>query len=201
MTGPLLEDHVDPDPLVQFGRWFSEAVAAGVPEPEAMALATATGSGEVSVRMVLLRGVDGRGFRFFTNRTSAKARDLAGNPRAALVFYWHALGRQVRISGTVSETSSEESAAYFATRPRGSQLSAWASEQSRVIGSRAELEQRVAEVAARFEGREVPLPPHWGGYVVAPEEIELWQHRPDRLHDRLRYRRRGDSWVIERLMP
>lgn len=201
MTGPLLEGHVDPDPFVQFGRWFSEAVAAGVPEPEAMALATASPSGEVSARMVLLRGVDERGFRFFTNRDSAKAHDLARNPRAALVFHWHALGRQVRVTGTVAETSDEESAAYFATRPRGSQLSAWASEQSRVIATRAELERRVAEAAARFEGQEVPLPPHWGGYIVAPGEIEFWQHRPDRLHDRLRYRRSADTWVIERLMP
>jgi pyridoxamine 5'-phosphate oxidase len=201
VTGPLLEDQVDPDPLVQFQRWFSEAVAAGVPEPEAMTLATSTPLGDVSARMVLLRGVDERGFRFFTNRDSRKGRDLAANPRAALVFHWHALGRQVRISGRVHETSTEESAAYFATRPRGSQLSAWASEQSEPIGSRAELERRVVEVAARFEGVEVPPPPRWGGYVVEPEEIEFWQRRLDRLHDRLRYARRGDAWVLERLMP
>lgn len=193
MTG-LSEGDVDPDPFRQFSRWHTEAG-----NPAEVAVATASGDGIPSVRMVLLRGLDDRGFAFFTNRESAKARDLADNPRAALLFFW-APDRQVRVQGDVEQTTDEESDAYWRTRPRGSQLGAWASTQSAVLDGRAELEVRLADVTARFPG-EVPRPPFWGGYRVVPASIELWQRRDDRLHDRVRYRRRGERWVIERLSP
>jgi pyridoxamine 5'-phosphate oxidase len=197
----LSEADVDPDPVVQFGRWFDDARAADLVEPSAMTLATASADGVPSARMVLLRGVDQRGFVFYTNYESRKAAELAANPRAALVFWWGALQRQVRVEGPVQPTSQEESAAYFRTRPPASRLSAWASPQSRVIPDREVLDRRVAELAARHPDGDVPLPPFWGGYRLVPEVVELWQQRPNRLHDRLRYTRTPGGWRIERLAP
>jgi pyridoxamine 5'-phosphate oxidase len=198
----LVEGDVDPDPVVQFGRWFDDANAANLVEPSAMTLATAGADGIPSARMVLLRGVDQRGFVFYTNYESRKAAELAANPRAALVFWWGELQRQVRVEGRVQRTSHEESAAYFRTRPPGSRLGAWASPQSRVIPGRAVLDERVAELEARHPDGDLPLPPFWGGYRLVPEVIELWQGRPNRLHDRLRYTRApGGGWRIERLAP
>ena len=198
---PLDERDVDPDPFAQFSRWFEEARQA-VRLPEAMTLATATSDGAPSARVVLLKGVDERGFVFFTNYGSRKGADLAANPRAALVLYWDPLGRQVRVEGRVARVPSDEAELYFTTRPRGAQLSAWASRQSAVVESRAALEERVAELAREFGDGLVPLPPFWGGFRVVPETIELWQHREDRLHDRLRYRRdEGGGWLLERLAP
>jgi pyridoxamine 5'-phosphate oxidase len=198
----LDETEVDPDPIVQFGRWFGDARAAGLPEPEAMTLATTGPDGRPSARMVLLKGFDQRGFVFYTNYTSRKSRELAASPAAALVFWWPPpLQRQVRIEGLVERVSHEESEAYFRTRPFGSQLGAWASNQSEVIPGRDVLEKRLEELSARYADGEVPLPPFWGGFRLAPQVIELWQGRPNRLHDRLRYRRDGDRWTIERLSP
>jgi pyridoxamine 5'-phosphate oxidase len=197
----LVEADVDPDPMVQFGRWFDDAEAADLVEPSAMTLATATAEGVPSARMVLLRGVDQRGFVFYTNYESRKAAELAANPRAALVFWWGELQRQIRVEGPVERTSQQESAAYFRTRPLGSRLSAWASPQSRVIPGRAVLDQRVAELAAGHPDGDIPLPPFWGGYRLVPEVVELWQGRPNRLHDRLRYTRVADGWRLERLAP
>jgi pyridoxamine 5'-phosphate oxidase len=198
----LVEADVDPDPVVQFGRWFDDAKAADLVEPSAMTLATASAEGVPSARMVLLRGVDQRGFVFYTNYESRKAAELAANPRAALVFWWGELQRQIRVEGPVERTSQQESAAYFRTRPLGSRLSAWASPQSRVIPGRAVLDQRVAELAAGHPDGDIPLPPFWGGYRLVPEVVELWQGRPNRLHDRLRYTRSADGrWRIERLAP
>jgi len=188
--------------MVQFRSWFQEAVEAGVFEPDAAALATATPDGAPSVRMVLLKGFDGRGFRFFTSYESRKGAEVDANPRAALLFHWKELGRQVRIEGSVERVSRQESEEYARTRSRSSQLSALASPQSRVIGSREELEALVAEAEARCAGGEVPLPAHWGGYRLLPQVYELWQHREARLHDRLRYRlEEGVGWVVERLAP
>jgi pyridoxamine 5'-phosphate oxidase len=198
---PLREQDVDPDPLRQFASWFDAAREAGVRAPEAVILATASSRGAPSARMVLLKQYDERGFVIFTNYESRKARDLAENPRAALLFYWDPLGRQVRIEGPAERVSAEESAAYVRTRPRGSQLSALASPQSRPIASREGLEARVAELAAEYEGKELPLPEAWGGFRVTPESFEFWQHREDRLHDRLVYTRRRGAWVVERLAP
>ncbi len=198
---PLREDDLDPDPLRQFAVWFAAVSEAGVREPEAMTLATAAPDGAPSARMVLLKGVDQGGFDFYTNIESRKGRELLANPRAALVLYWEPLGRQVRAEGAVERLSRAESAAYFGTRPLGSRLGAWASRQSEVIAGRDELERRLAEVRARFEGREPPLPDWWGGFRLVPHTIEFWQHREDRLHDRLRYRRDDDAWTIERLSP
>ena len=196
----LLESQVDPDPLRQFALWFDDARAAGVAMPESMAIATATRDGRPSVRMVLLKGFDERGFAFYTGYESRKGRELAENPRGALLFHWP--GRQVRIEGAVERLSAEEADAYFASRPRASRLSAIASRQSEVIPGREELEARVAEVEERFAGSEPPRPDRWGGYRLVPETYELWQHRDDRLHDRLRYRRDGrGAWVVERLSP
>jgi pyridoxamine 5'-phosphate oxidase len=198
---PLREGDLDPDPFVQFGRWFAAAAEAGVREPEAMTLATAGADGAPSARMVLLKGAGSEGFDFYTNTESRKGRDLAANPRAALVFYWEVLGRQVRVEGRVRRLREAESAAYFASRPRGSRLGAWASRQSEVIEGRQELERRLAEVEERFADHEPPLPDWWGGYRLSPHVVEFWQHREDRLHDRLRYRRSGGAWIIERLSP
>jgi pyridoxamine 5'-phosphate oxidase len=198
-----LED-VDPDPVIQFGRWFVEAEEAGQAEPEAMALATSaptSAGGTPSVRFVLLKGVDERGFAFYTNYDSRKGRELGANPLASLVFRWWVLERQVRVGGPVLKVDPEESDVYFASRPRGAQLGAWASPQSEVLAGREELEAQLAEVTARFDGREVTRPAWWGGYRVEPEEVEFWQGRPDRLHDRLRYEREGRGWRIERLSP
>jgi pyridoxamine 5'-phosphate oxidase len=198
---PLREQDLEADPLAQFAAWFREAGAAGVRLPEAAALATSSSDGAPSLRMVLVKGFDERGFVFFTNYASRKGRELAGNPRAALMFYWDPLGRQVRLEGPVTRTSAEESAAYARSRPRGSQLSALASPQSEPVDTREALEQRVLALEQRYGTGELPPPTDWGGFRLAPESIEFWQQREDRLHDRLRYRRAGGEWLIERLAP
>ncbi len=189
------------DPLTQFHRWFDEARAAEQPEPNAMALATTDASGIPNCRMVLLKEADPRGFTFFTDYRSPKSSELAANAHAALCFFWGALERQVRILGRVERVSPEESAAYFAQRPRGSRLGAWASTQSAPISSREALEARHAELDRDYPGDDVPLPAHWGGFRVIPAEYEFWQGRPDRLHDRLRYKVLDGGWVVERLSP
>jgi len=192
---PLRRSDLDPEPLKQFREWYAEA------GNDAVALATAARDGRPSARMVLLKGADERGFVFHSSYESRKARELAENPRAALLFYWHDLGRQVRVEGDVEQVDRGESETYFKTRPRGGQLAAWTSSQSEPIGTRDELEERFAELERTFEGDQVPLPPHWGGFRLVPETYEFWQHRENRLHDRFRYRRNGDDWVIERLSP
>jgi pyridoxamine 5'-phosphate oxidase len=191
---------LDPDPLRQFARWY-EVAGQAVEFPEAVALATSTPDGRPSLRMVLVKGFDEGGFTFHTNHGSRKARELAENARGALLFYWRPLGRQVRVEGSVARLGHDESYAYFRTRPRDGQIAAWASAQSEVIASRDELEARVAELEREFVGRDVPLPPHWGGYRLEPELWEFWQHRDSRLHDRFRYRRSGEAWAIDRLSP
>ena len=198
----LSEGDVDADPIRQFRLWFDQALAAGLAEPNAMTVATATLDGRPSARMLLIKGVDERGFVFFTNYESRKGQELAGNPYAALVFYWAELERQVRIEGMVERVAPAESDAYFHSRPLGSQLGAAASHQSQVLASRAELEQRIANLAAAHADHKLPRPQHWGGFRVVPTVIEFWQGRPSRLHDRLRYRRdEASAWVIDRLSP
>jgi len=197
----LLPEHLHPDPVVQFRNWFREAEQAGAPQPEAMTLATADRQGRPSARIVLLRGVDERGFVFFTNYTSRKGEELRDNPAAALLFYWPEISRQVRIEGRVAPLDPAASDTYFAGRPRGSQLGAHASPQSRTIPDRALLERQYDEITRKFANREVPRPGHWGGYRLIPEEIEFWQQGEHRLHDRLRYRRREKGWSVERLAP
>lgn len=197
----LDEAEVDRDPIRQFARWFEEARRAELQEPNAMTLATASADGSPSARIVLLKSADERGFAFFTDYRSRKGRELEANPRAALVFYWGELERQVRVSGTVSRVSREENEAYFLSRPRDSRLGAWTSHQSTVIEARADLDERLEAMTARFDGGDVPLPPHWGGFRVRPDALEFWQGRENRLHDRIRYRREAGAWKVERLSP
>ena len=190
------------DPLAQFTAWMADTVAAGLPEPTAMVLATVSGDGRPRARTVLLKSYDSGGFTFYTNRTSRKGTDLAEVPRACLLFPWHAIHRQVIIEGRVTPLTTAQSEPYFRSRAHGSQIGARASRQSTVLGSRAELDDRYAELARRWpEGTEVPMPDFWGGYRVVPDVVEFWQGRTNRLHDRLRYRRDGGAWVIERLSP
>lgn len=199
----LAEHELSPDPLSMFARWLSQAVEAAVPEPNAMTLATVDAEGQPRARIVLLKALDARGLTWFTSYDSDKGRELAAAPRAALLFFWAELERQVRIEGSVSRLSAAESDAYFESRPRESRLAAWASPQSRLLASRAQLEARLAEVQQRFPaGAEVPRPPNWGGFLLTPERFEFWQGRPARLHDRLVYRpAEGGHWRIERLGP
>jgi pyridoxamine 5'-phosphate oxidase len=197
----LDEAAVDADPIVQFNRWLADAVRADIPNADAAALATAGSDGRPSVRFVLCKGADERGFAFYTNRESRKGLELAQNPRAALAFYWHDLGRQARVVGAVNPMTAAETESYFRTRPLGSRLGAWASPQSRPVSSREELDRLWEEASARL-GDDPPLPHHWGGYRIAPEEIELWEHRDSRLHDRVQYLRHPDAtWSRQRLAP
>jgi pyridoxamine 5'-phosphate oxidase len=198
----LREEDVDPDPIRQFANWFDDATSSGLPEPNTMTLATCTNDGRPSARIVLLRGFDERGFAFFTNYESRKARELDTNPWAAIVFFWHDLERQVRVEGRIERVSADESDAYFHGRPASSRIGAWASPQSQVIPSREALEERFDDLESRFADRAIPRPPNWGGYRLTPDTIEFWQGRPSRLHDRLRYSRRAlGDWLIERLAP
>lgn len=199
--GSLLEADAGPDPLVMFGAWLQAAVASGVREPNAMTLATSTPDGRPAARVVLLKSFDAEGFVFFTNYESRKGRELAANPHAALVFWWGELERQVRIEGTAAQVSAAESDAYYHSRPLGARLGAWASAQSSVIPGRAVLEERLAEVMARYEGQEPPRPPFWGGYRLHPEAIEFWQGGLHRLHDRLLYTRTLSGWQLARVSP
>jgi len=199
--GPLLEADLAGGWAAQFAAWFAEATAYGLPEPNAMIVATADRDGHPSARTVLLKGYDVRGFVFYTNYTSRKGTEAAANPYASLVFPWFAMQRQVLVSGSVERVSRAQTEAYFATRPRGSQLGAWASPQSQVVADRAVVEAGLAEVVARFGDGPVPAPPHWGGLRVVPETVEFWQGRSSRLHDRLRYRREADRFIVERLAP
>jgi pyridoxamine 5'-phosphate oxidase len=196
----LDERTVDPDPFVEVGAWLDEAFAAGIRNADAMCLATAAADGQPSARFVLCKGIDARGFLFYTNTESRKADELAANPRAALAMYWVSLGRQVRAAGQVEPVTRDEAGAYFRTRPLASRLGAWASPQSRPVASRAELDRLWEEASASF-GEDPPLPPHWGGYRLVPDEIELWEHRDSRLHDRVVYRRNGAAWRRQRLAP
>jgi pyridoxamine 5'-phosphate oxidase len=195
-----LED-LDPNPVVQLQHWLDDAVAAGLPHPTAMSLATADANGVPSVRHVLLKGLDERGLEFHTNYESPKGHDLEANPRASVVFPWFGMWRQATASGTVTKVSADDSDAYFNSRDRGSQISAWASPQSEPVPDRAWLEQRVAELEAQYDGQPVPRPPHWGGYWLRPDTIDFWYSQPDRLHDRFRFTRTDDSWTVTRLAP
>jgi pyridoxamine 5'-phosphate oxidase len=198
----LRRGDLDPDPIKQFGNWFTAAMEVGIRDVNAMSLATAGRDARSSVRIVLLKGFDQHGFVFFTNYESEKGKQLEANPHAALAFYWIELDRQIRIGGKVEKTSRKESQTYFHSRPVGSQLSAWASRQSEVIDGRRVLDARMAEMTERYRNKPVPLPPHWGGYRLKPDTMEFWQGRPNRLHDRFRYTRQTDgSWLIERLAP
>ncbi|MFI0417579.1 pyridoxamine 5'-phosphate oxidase [Spongiactinospora sp. 9N601] len=197
---PLLEADLAAEPVAQFATWFSDALDSGLPEPNAMVLATASAGGRPSARTVLLKGYSTQGFVFYTNYESRKGRDLAENARACLLFPWHPIRRQVRVEGSVVRLSREETAAYFHSRPYGSRIGAWASRQSAVVASREDLDARYEELAARWP-EDPPVPDFWGGFRVVPQEVEFWQGQTDRMHDRLRYRRSGGGWVLERLAP
>jgi pyridoxamine 5'-phosphate oxidase len=198
----LNRGELNPDPVAQFHKWFEEADSCpAVLESTAMVLSTSSASGEVSSRIVLLKGYDATGFRFFTNIGSRKALQIASNSSVSLLFYWEALERQIQINGRATQLPRSETEAYFASRPQGSRIGAWASRQSEVIEDRETLDLRVAEIEKRFEGSEVPAPDFWSGYLVIPESYEFWQGRPNRLHDRFQYRTSADGWVIERLSP
>jgi len=197
----LLEAEVDANPVEQFQCWFAQASAAELPEPNAMTLATVTAEGKPAARMVLLKGFDQQGFVFYTNYLSRKGQDLSQTPWAALVFWWAELERQVRIEGSVAQISAQETDTYFYSRPRGSQLGAWASQQSQVIRDRTILEHRLQDLEQQYHDQPIPRPPYWGGYRLQPDLIEFWQGRPNRLHDRLCYRKEGEQWKIERLSP
>ncbi|GAA1577745.1 pyridoxamine 5'-phosphate oxidase [Streptomyces globosus] len=198
----VLEDGLDEDPMRQFALWFRQAADSHLFEPNAMVVSTADAAGRPSSRTVLLKQFDARGFVFYTNYGSRKGREIDANPQVSLLFPWHPIARQVVVTGTATRVGRDETAAYFRSRPHGSQLGAWASEQSRVIPSRAELDRRYAELAARYpEGEQVPVPTEWGGIRVAPDEVEFWQGHENRLHDRLHYVREGSGWRIERLCP
>ncbi len=197
----LLESDINPDPFVQFGTWFDAAVAAELPEPNAMTIATATPDGIPSARIVLLKAFDDRGFVLFTNYDSHKGKELEANPKAALVFLWTELERQVRIQGIVEKIAPEESDGYYYSRPAGSRLGAWASDQSQVVADRSILESRLAELKVQYPDGDIARPPHWGGFRVIPSMIEFWQGRSSRLHDRLRYRKSVEGWTIDRLSP
>ena len=202
MLHGLRKADLDPNPIAQFRVWFDQALAAGLPEPNAMTLATATPDGRPSARMVLIKGVDARGFVFYTNYQSRKGHELESNPFAALVFYWAELERQIRIEGYIERVPAAESDAYYQSRPFGSQIGAWASAQSEIMPDREGLEQRVGELAAQYADGQVPRPPHWGGYRVIPHTIEFWQGRPSRLHDRIRFTLQSNGhWKRERLAP
>jgi pyridoxamine 5'-phosphate oxidase len=197
----LLETEANPNPIGQFQSWFDAAVAAQLPEPNAMTIATATPDGMPSARVVLLKDVDDRGFVFFTNYNSHKGQELTANPQAAIVFLWTELERQVRVQGRVEKIAAAESDEYFYSRPPGSRLGTWASEQSAVVASREVLDQQLADLEAKYANQEIPRPEHWGGFRVMPTMIEFWQGRSSRLHDRLRYQLMGEAWVIDRLSP
>jgi pyridoxamine 5'-phosphate oxidase len=198
---PLHAHDLDADPIVQFCRWFDEAKAAGILHPEAMTLCTAAKNSQPSARTVLLKEVSPRGFTFFTSYESRKGKDLRENPYASAVFFWAALERQVIVAGAVERLTREESEVYFKTRPRGAQIGTWASDQSAVLTDAGSLERKISDLEKRFANTDVPLPPHWGGFRLLPSSIEFWQGRPNRIHDRLRYGRDGETWVIERLAP
>jgi pyridoxamine 5'-phosphate oxidase len=199
--GGLVESDLASDPVAMFERWYADAVAAGLHEPNAMAVATASPEGVPSSRFVLLKGVSADGFVFFTNLGSRKGHELLANPRCALLFPWHPLERQVRVEGHAVELPRADVEAYFSSRPRGSQLGAWASHQSQVVGGRAALDEAYADAEARFDGVDVPVPDEWGGFLVRPERVEFWQGRTGRMHDRLVYRRLDGGWATERLAP
>lgn len=198
---PFTKAQVAADPITQFKKWFDEAVKSEQPDPEAMTLSTATADGRVTARIILLKGCDERGFDFFTNYESRKSREMTSNPHAALTFYWHTLHRQVRIEGVVEKITPEESDEYFQTRPRGSQIGAWASPQSEEIAGRKELEQKVSETEAQFKDQPINCPSFWGGFRLKPERIEFWQGRESRLHDRILFTLRDGVWRISRLAP
>ena len=197
----LHESAVDRDPLAQFSRWYRQARRTGLPMPDSFTLATVTPDGHPDARMILLKGVDSKGFVFYTNYESRKADEIAKNPNAAMVFHWNELFRQVRIEGRLEKVTAQESDAYFQTRLRGSRIGAWASKQSSVISNREELEARVREIESRYKGQHIPCPPFWGGYRLIPDRIEFWQGRPSRLHDRLCFVRERDGWKVMRLSP